>query len=80
MTFNKHDLLEFWYDLVTSERNFLWVMWTNSIVKESGSTIPEELREATIEKGCIVGGPAKGGSVTQCYSSIPHAQQVELGA
>ncbi|KAI6704439.1 hypothetical protein NL676_007401 [Syzygium grande] len=78
MTFNEHDLMEFWYDLMISERNFLWVMWTDSIVEESGSTIPVELREATIEKGCIVDRPAKGGSVTQCHSSIPHAQKVEL--
>ncbi|KAI6704429.1 hypothetical protein NL676_007391 [Syzygium grande] len=80
MTFNKHYLIEFWYDLVISERNFLWVMWTDSIVKESGNTISEELREATIEKASIVGGPTKGGSMTQCHSSIAHAQQLELDA
>ncbi|XP_010032068.2 7-deoxyloganetic acid glucosyl transferase [Eucalyptus grandis] len=54
-TLNRHDFTEFWYGLVNSGRRFLWVLRSDSLPEGSSGAVPEELREAAAERGCIVG-------------------------
>ncbi|KAL3718864.1 hypothetical protein ACJRO7_003900 [Eucalyptus globulus] len=54
-TLTRHDFTEFWYGLVNSGRRFLWVLRSDSLPEGSSGAVPEELREAAAERGCIVG-------------------------
>uniref|UniRef100_A0A5B7A1W1 Glycosyltransferase n=1 Tax=Davidia involucrata TaxID=16924 RepID=A0A5B7A1W1_DAVIN len=67
----RDQLLEFWYGLVNSRQQFLWVMRPDSIAGES--QIPAELLDGTKERGYMVGWapqeevlahPAIGGFLT----------------
>lgn len=54
-TLNRHDFTEFWYGLVNSGRPFLWVVRPDSLAEGGPGAVAEELREATAERGCVVG-------------------------
>ncbi|KAF8008940.1 hypothetical protein BT93_J0055 [Corymbia citriodora subsp. variegata] len=54
-TLNRHDFTEFWYGLVNSGRRFLWVVRPDSLAEGGSGAVPEELREAVAERGCVVG-------------------------
>ncbi|KAL2554555.1 UDP-glycosyltransferase 85A2 [Forsythia ovata] len=50
-----HDqLLEFWYGLVNSGKPFLWAIRPDLVVDNEPNKIPDELKMATKERGCIV--------------------------
>ncbi|XP_048139634.1 7-deoxyloganetic acid glucosyl transferase-like [Rhodamnia argentea] len=54
-TLNRHDFAEFWHGLVNSGRRFLWVVRPDSLAESGPGAVQEELREATAERGCVVG-------------------------
>ncbi|XP_030526727.1 7-deoxyloganetic acid glucosyl transferase-like [Rhodamnia argentea] len=54
-TINRHDFTELWHGLVNSGRRFLWVVRPDSLAEGGPGAVPEELREATAERGCVVG-------------------------
>ncbi|XP_058099477.1 7-deoxyloganetic acid glucosyl transferase-like [Magnolia sinica] len=52
----RDELLEFWHGLVDSHTRFLWVIRPDLVDgKGDEGQIPSELREATDERGCLVG-------------------------
>ncbi|KAK4734063.1 hypothetical protein R3W88_008324 [Solanum pinnatisectum] len=55
-TMSKAQFLEFWYGLVNSKTNFLWVQMPGSIIglEDDDINVPMELVESTKERGCIV--------------------------
>ncbi|CAI9091605.1 OLC1v1026677C1 [Oldenlandia corymbosa var. corymbosa] len=74
-TMTKDQLMEIWYGLVNSGFRFLWVHREGSIMglNNKEDEIPEELAQATKERGCIVswapqeevlGHPGIGGFLT----------------
>nr|AYR16608.1 UDP-glucosyltransferase UGT709P1 [Polygala tenuifolia] len=71
----QNQLLEFWHGLVNSEKFFLWVIRSDLISgeKDAGQNVPAELKEGTMDRGCIVSWapqeevlahPAVGGFMT----------------
>lgn len=53
---SREQLLEFWFGLARSKQRFLWVIRPDSITGNVGENqIPEELVEATKERGYMVG-------------------------
>ncbi|KAD7480140.1 hypothetical protein R6Q59_008963 [Mikania micrantha] len=50
---SREDLIELWYGLVNSKKNFLWVVRPNSVAGD-GQNIPAELLEGTIKRGYMV--------------------------
>ncbi|XP_009590620.1 7-deoxyloganetic acid glucosyl transferase-like [Nicotiana tomentosiformis] len=80
-TMTKEQLMEFWYGLVNSKQNFLWVIRLDSVAGDDWKNkIPLELVEGTKERGYIVGWapqeevlahPSVGGFWTHCgWNSI----------
>ncbi|XP_004239922.1 7-deoxyloganetic acid glucosyl transferase-like [Solanum lycopersicum] len=80
-TMTNDQLIEFWYGLVNSKQNFLWVIRPNSIGDEEWrSKMPVDLVKGTKERGYIVewapqeevlAHPAVGGFWTHCgWNSI----------
>ncbi|XP_011038346.1 PREDICTED: 7-deoxyloganetic acid glucosyltransferase-like [Populus euphratica] len=53
----RHQLLEFWYGLVSSKKRFLWVIRPDSIATKNGEfeKIPVEVEEGTRDRGFIAG-------------------------
>lgn len=69
---SREELIEFWYGLVNSKKNFLWVVRPNSVAGD-GQNIPAHLLEGTVERGYMVrwapqeevlAHPAVGGFLT----------------
>ncbi|KAI3427705.1 Glycosyltransferase, partial [Psidium guajava] len=54
-TINRYDFTELWHGLVNSRRRFLWVVRPDSLAEGDPGAVAEELREATAERGCVVG-------------------------
>ncbi|KAI3721151.1 hypothetical protein L2E82_32156 [Cichorium intybus] len=69
---SRDELIELWYGLVNSRKNFLWVVRPNSVAGD-GQNIPAQLLEGTLERGYMVrwapqeevlAHPAVGGFLT----------------
>ncbi|MFS8012883.1 putative 7-deoxyloganetic acid glucosyltransferase [Helianthus anomalus] len=50
---SREELIEFWYGLVNSRKNFLWVIRPNFVAGD-GQNIPTELLEGTMKRGYMV--------------------------
>lgn len=56
-TMEKHQVIEFWHGLVNSGWRFLWIRRPNGVAAGedvSNEEIPDEIRKATEERGCVV--------------------------
>ncbi|KAJ0799370.1 putative 7-deoxyloganetic acid glucosyltransferase [Helianthus annuus] len=50
---SREELIELWYGLVNSRKNFLWVIRPNFVAGD-GQNIPTELLEGTMKRGYMV--------------------------
>lgn len=58
LVMSKEQLMEFWFGLVNSHKRFLWVIRPNLASQDGSDSIPNEIREGTMDRGFIVGwGP-----------------------